>query len=114
MAEYWQMGLNGVFSITLKEGHQNPLTPLKESLPEVNSVQPPRYENPIAIPGDTPDLRSSLYRVPFLIIGPDGKNTLSFNCSDDIAGYTIEIFGISENGETGYYVDNLIIAKPSD
>ena len=115
ISDFWQFGMYGVMSVILKEGHENPLKNVPESLPEITGLQMPAFlEDPYKIaPHDVPDLRASLYWDPVLGTGRDGKADFGFYCSDDVTDYVIEVFGVSESGKTGYLVETMSVVRPS-
>jgi len=96
-------------------GYKNPLEKLPDNWPVVKSIQKPVPFNPNAITDpDVPFLRSSLYWDPLLTVNGIEETTVEFYCSDDITEYIIEIFAITESGETGYLVDYLGIETTSN
>ena len=115
ISDYWQMGVNGVLSITLKEGIHNPLDKNLSILPETNGLNKPlsfALQDHHGKITTSPDFRPHLYWNPNLTIGKNESIPVSFYSADDITDYVIEVFGLSEKGVPGYLVEKFSVIRP--
>lgn len=106
-AIFGMRGGNGVISIYTKSGDFNVGTTRQFNMARLNPLgyhQPaefysPRYETPESLQDKKPDLRSTIYWNPNILVDEAGVATIDFFSADSSSPYTITVEGISEKGK---------------
>ena len=101
-------GSNGAISITTRHGDINnkqvddnfsfaSLAPIGYQKPV--EFYSPKYDTPEAKNNSMPDLRTTIFWKPDLLISNDGKASFDFYTSDFPTTYSVVIEGLSDGGE---------------
>lgn len=109
---YGQDGLGGVLIVTTKPGRLDPENmPSFGVLPfaprgfyKAREFYAPKYDTPAALASPRRDLRSTIYWLPELKTGTDGKARFEYYNADGTGTYKIIIEGIDEGGNIGRQV----------
>jgi hypothetical protein len=107
---------SGVIVIFTKRGDNIPdklrfnvqrITPLGYQSPV--EFYSPQYDTPEARNSSIPDLRSTIYWQPDVVLDSTGKTTLNFYTADSPSTYSVIIEGITKDGELIYHKQNACI-----
>ena len=102
--QFGMIGANGAISITTRLGNDVPVirhnhavyTPLGYQQPA--EFYSPKYDSLEAKQSRIPDLRTTIYWKPDVVISEDGKVSIEFYTSDFRSTYSVVIEGISSDG----------------
>jgi hypothetical protein len=94
------MTKDGKFYDRKQRFHFKSLMPLGYATPA--AFYSPRYDTPASPDSDTPDLRTTIYWKPDVVVAGDGKASIDFYTADTHTSYSVVMEGISPNGTLIY------------
>ena len=109
LGAYGVQGKNGVIEIFTKKGYWDnsklhfniqQITPLGYQKPV--EFYSPQYDNPEARNNPIPDLRSTIYWKPDVVLNAEGKTTVEFYTADASTTYSVIMEGITLEGKLIY------------
>lgn len=107
---YGSGSANGVIEIMMKRGNNfqsvkkfnlSAITPLGYQLPV--AFYSPKYDTKEAVNDSNPDLRTTIYWKPDVVVDSNGQAFIDFYTADTPSTYSIVVEGVSSDGRLIYY-----------
>jgi hypothetical protein len=109
-------GQNGVIEIFTKKGYWNISKPRfnTQQIIPLGYQQPvefysPQYDTPEARKSSIPDLRSTIYWKPDVLVDSEGKASVDFYTADSPSTYSVIIEGITPEGKLIYQQEKTVV-----